>query len=243
MSDLAHYRQRALAALGERLAASEGYGALDDALDALLRLSAGLPGRPAARLPYEGLFPSPRPTILSPTQFAAIVGDTTTAAKFYPHLGLLSAYGIDNALRTAHFLAQAMHESANLRHMRELWGPTEVQKTYEPPGRKAEMLGNTLPGDGYRFRGGGLLQLTGRRNYAQFSAATGLPLVEEPERISEPYYAVLTAAWYWQSRNINRYADQDDLEGVTRAINGGTTGIANRSLALSRIRAIIMGPG
>ena len=242
MENLAYYRKRAVEALYERLQASPEPSGLDDMVDGLLRLSGGLPGRPAGRAVYLGLFPLPAGMLVSQLQFERMVGNPEVAKVYYPYLnGLLALHGIDNALRVSHFLAQALHESGHLRYMRELWGPTSIQQTYDPPGRKAQMLGNDTPGDGFRYRGGGWLQLTGKHNYREFSLATGIDLLNKPEDITLPFNAIKTACWYWQTRGINRHADKDDTEAVTRAINGGLTNLADRERILVSVRRIMVG--
>ena len=133
-------------------------------------------------------------------------------------------FGIDTPARQAAFLAQIGHESAGLRHVREIWGPTPAQLRYE--GRKD--LGNTVAGDGKRFMGRGLIQITGRHNYAQAGRALELPLLQAPELLEQPQNAAHSAGWYWSSRNLNRFADSGDFRGLTRAINGGYNGMDDR---------------
>jgi len=139
-------------------------------------------------------------------------------------------YLIDSPRRQAAFLAQVAHESGRLRYTREIWGPTEAQLRYE--GRAD--LGNTQPGDGYRYLGRGLVQITGRANYT--AARDGLRLVEpatpdfvsRPDLLEAPRWAALSAAWYWSSRGLNALADAGAFERITRRINGGTNGLAER---------------
>jgi len=133
-------------------------------------------------------------------------------------------YEINTPLRQAHFLAQVLHETGGLNWMQELWGPTETQKRYE--GRAD--LGNTEPGDGYRYRGRGAIQLTGRHNYAMYSEHAGVDFITYPELVEEPEHAIDVAGWYWDTRNLNALADDDDIEAVTRRVNGGLNGLAGR---------------
>jgi len=98
--------------------------------------------------------------------------------------------------------------------------------------------GDEAGGDGWRFRGRGVLQTTGRANYAQAAALTGLDLVAEPDLLLAPANAVLAAGAYWQSRAINPLADAGDIEGVTRAVNGGLNGLAARLVATQAFRAL-----
>lgn len=140
--------------------------------------------------------------------------------------------GVWSALRIQHFLAQAMHETGGFRYLQELWGPTPAQRRYE--GRAD--LGNVRAGDGQRYLGRGIFQLTGRANYRDFGSKIGVPLENEPARAADPVVSVQIAVAYWLDRSINAKADADDLEGVTRKINGGLNGLADRREKLAAIR-------
>nr|WP_175725179.1 glycoside hydrolase family 19 protein [Burkholderia ambifaria] len=141
-----------------------------------------------------------------------------------PLSAAMALYAIDSVERQAAFIAQIGHESGHLVYTRELWGPTPVQQRYE--GRAD--LGNTQPGDGSRYRGRGLIQITGRANYKSAADALALPLVEQPELLELPSSAALSAAWFWNSRGLNDLADAGDFEAITRRINGGLNGQADR---------------
>lgn len=143
---------------------------------------------------------------------------------------VLGPAGITTPIRIRHFFAQVAHESAGLRTTVEY----ASGKRYE--GRAD--LGNTQAGDGVRFKGRGLLQLTGRTNYRHYGVLLGLPLERRPELAAEPATSLAIACAYWGSRNINARADRDDLEAVTRAINGGLNGLEDRRNYLRRARAI-----
>ncbi len=144
---------------------------------------------------------------------------------------------INTPARAAAFLAQVGHESGQLRYLREIWGPTPAQVRYE--GRAD--LGNAQPGDGKRFMGRGLIQITGRKNYADCGAALGLDLITQPELLEKPQNAAASAAWFWVQHNLNRFADRGDFVGLTRAINGGTNGIADRRALWERAKAALKG--
>lgn len=133
-------------------------------------------------------------------------------------------FNIDTRLRQAMFLAQIGHESGGMHYTTELWGPTEAQRRYE--GRKD--LGNVIAGDGFKYRGRGLIQTTGRYNYEQTAKALGIDCVNNPELLSEPENAARSAAWWWQSHNLNRFADAGDIVGCSKKINGGTNGLEQR---------------
>ena len=134
---------------------------------------------------------------MTPSQLAQATGaPLERAARWLPYISAAMAeYGIDTPERKAMFLAQIGHESGSLRYAEEIWGPTAAQQTYE--GRVN--LGNTVQGDGYRFRGRGLVQTTGRFNYLKTGEALGLDLISYPSLLQEPAAAARSAAWYWQS--------------------------------------------
>jgi len=134
-------------------------------------------------------------------------------------------FQIDTPKRVAAFLAQVGHESGGFKYMREIWGPTPAQSRYE--GRVD--LGNTFPGDGKRYMGRGLIQITGRHNYLKVSEALGVDFITSPEALESPLYACLSAGWYWNSRHLNDYADEMDCLTVTKKINGGTNGLVDRN--------------
>lgn len=139
-------------------------------------------------------------------------------------------FGIVTPLQKAHFLAQLAHESDGFRTATEY----ASGRAYE--GRKD--LGNTEPGDGVRFKGRGLIQLTGRANYAAYSQDTygDDRCVRNPEMVAELPDAALAAGWFWRKKNINALADRDDVVAVTRRINGGTNGLAHRKAMLAKAK-------
>ena len=135
------------------------------------------------------------------------------------------------------FLAQVGHESGSLNYVREIWGPTSAQLRYDTnPG-----LGNTQVGDGFRYRGRGLIQITGRKNYQSCGSALGVDLVSSPELLEQPYYAAHSAAWFWASHGLNEVADTGDFEKTTRIINGGLNGQADRLARLAQATAALQG--
>ena len=122
----------------------------------------------------------------------------------------------DNGIREAAFLAQIAHESGELRYVEEL----ATGEAYE--GR--DDLGNLYTGDGIKYKGRGLIQLTGRANYAECGEALGLDLIACPELLEEPVNACRSAAWFWQTHGCNELADKHDFLRITKRINGGTNG-------------------
>lgn len=148
------------------------------------------------------------------------------AAKWSDALTAAMAGGqINTRLRIAAFLAQIGHESGSLVYSKELGGQNYFAK-YD--GRKD--LGNTEPGDGARFAGRGLIQVTGRANYLKASQALfgDDRLLRKPDLLEVPDWAAKSAVWYWSIRNLNALADQDRFTDITKAINGGTNGLEDR---------------
>lgn len=161
-------------------------------------------------------------------------------ALYLPHLNAaMAAYAIDSPLRSAAFVAQLAHESGELRWMEEIWGPTPAQKRYEPPGDLAAKLGNTQAGDGQRFKGRGPIQITGRFNYAKYGGLLGVDLVADPARAAAPETAFATAGLFWQSNGLNELADARQFVTITRRINGGTNGLADRQMYYERAKAAL----
>lgn len=148
---------------------------------------------------------------------------------------LMPEFGVDNNTRVAAFLAQVGHESGQLRYNKEIWGPTAAQKGYE--GRKD--LGNVIAGDGVKFKGRGLIQITGRANYSSFGIATGADCVNNPDLLESPEYAVMTACWFWKSRNLSKYADNGDFKTLTKRINGGLNGLDDRLAIWERTKGVL----
>jgi putative chitinase len=130
-------------------------------------------------------------------------------------------YAIATPLSVAAFLAEIGVESGRLQFLAELWGPTLAQQEYDPPSEKAKGLGNTDPGDGFKYRGRGLIQVTGKANYAICGLALNLPLIEHPELLQQPDNAALSAAWFWHNNNLSQWADASNFLAVSRAINLG----------------------
>jgi predicted chitinase len=160
---------------------------------------------------------------------------------YLPHLNAaMRASGIGTTmLRTAAFIAQLAHESGEFRWMEEIWGPTAAQARYEPPSELAKRLGNTERGDGKRFKGRGPIQITGRFNYAKYGGLLGRDLVAEPALAATPEIAFATAGLFWQTNGLNELADAEDFAKITRRINGGTNGLADRQAYYARAKAVL----
>lgn len=149
----------------------------------------------------------------------------------------MSAYDVtENGKRLANFIGQAAHESGGFRYMREIWGPTPAQRRYE--GRAD--LGNVKPGDGHRYMGRGIFQLTGRANYGSMGARLNLDLEGNPSLAETPDVAVLTALEYWHSRNLSALADEGREDTITRRINGGENGIQDRRRYVAKAKGVLV---
>lgn len=148
-------------------------------------------------------------------------------------------YEINTPLRMAHFVSQACHETGGFRYLKEIWGPTQAQKGYDPPSMKAQMLGNTLVGDGRTYCGRGIFQLTGKANYARIGKALNLALIKDPDLACDPQISVQIACHYWMTHQINVPADANDIVRVTKAINGGTNGLEDRKTCFMRARQVL----
>lgn len=142
--------------------------------------------------------------------------------------GYADAFHIDTALRMAHFLAQAAHESSELKYTRELGDKAYFAK-YDR-GKLKQTLGNVEEGDGYKYRGRGLIQITGRANYQAYQNSRQCrgDIMSRPELLEQPLGAVKSAMWWWNSHGLNKLADKDNFMAVTKAVNGGTNGMKPR---------------
>lgn len=142
----------------------------------------------------------------------------------------LAKAAIDTPLRKAAFIAQLVVESDSFRTFEEY----ASGRAYE--GRSD--LGNVAPGDGERFKGRGAIQVTGRHNYESVSQYLGIDFIAHPELMATPENAFETAAWYWQSRNLNSVSDSGSIESVSRIVNGGTHGLPQRIDSFQRALAV-----
>jgi putative chitinase len=163
-----------------------------------------------------------RPRLLGPESLRAIMPRVPDAVAWAEVLDdTLALAEATTVPRAAALLAQVAHESGDCRYMRELGDG----KRYE--GRKD--LGNTEKGDGPKFLGRGLIQLTGRKNYTDAGRAIGLNLILHPELAETARVAGSIVAWYWQDRGLNALADVFDFRRITLAVNGGLRGWSHRS--------------
>ncbi|MDO8608861.1 MAG: glycoside hydrolase family 19 protein [Phaeospirillum sp.] len=181
----------------------------------------------------------------------------TDIDRFTAPLAAASAeWGVDTPLRLAAFLAQIAHESGQFRALVEnLNYSAEALLRVFPRhfdagqaaayARQPERIGSRVyanrmgngdeaSGDGWRYRGRGLIQITGRSNYAACGEALGIGLVHAPEMLEQPSPAARSAGWFWHSNGLNRFADARDIEIITRRINGGLTGLEDRKAHYAR---------
>ncbi|VVO23601.1 hypothetical protein PS712_04435 [Pseudomonas fluorescens] len=151
---------------------------------------------------------------------------------------------INTPKRISAFLAQVGHESGQLQYVREL-GNEQYLSKYDI-GVLADRLGNTPEpdGDGQKYRGRGLIQITGRNNYRQCSL--GLfgdeRLLASPQLLEQPQWAAESAAWFWERNGLNELADRDQFNSITRRINGGLNGLQDRLQLWARARAVLCQP-
>lgn len=138
---------------------------------------------------------------------------------------------IDNKQRVAAFLATIGHESARFKYTEEI----ASGKKYE--GR--EDLGNLISGDGPKYKGRGLIQITGRYNYEHLSIDYGEDFINFPEKLAEPYYAVMSACWFWNRKYLNAIADEGDFKKLTKKVNGGLNGWEDRLHIYNRALLIL----
>jgi predicted chitinase len=150
------------------------------------------------------------------------------------YVGLLRKAMIERNITTENrasaFLAQLGHESVSLRFFQEIADGSEYEGRLD--------LGNTQPGDGRRFKGRGPIQLTGRSNYRTYGQLLGLPLEQRPEMAADPKIGFRIAALFWQRMDGNRLADAGNFREITRRINGGFNGMADRESRLAAIKRL-----
>ncbi|WP_296698779.1 glycoside hydrolase family 19 protein [Algoriphagus sp.] len=186
----------------------------------------------------------------------------TKAETYLPFLDtILPEFEINTSLRKAHFLAQLSHESGGLKYIQEnlnysaqglrsvfgkYFKTMEIAEAYA---RKPEKIANRVyanrigngdeqSGDGWRYRGRGLIQLTGKANYQRFAQDYSIDCVNNPDLLLDPKIALISACWFWKKHNINVYADSDDIHMVTKRINGGLNGLLNRQTYLDEFKRV-----
>lgn len=201
--------------------------------------------------------------MVTQNQLAALTSPER-AAKYYPSIvDQLTKANITGKSRVCAFLAQILHESANLSFTKELTGhttksmiitwhhifPTEESTlpylknpeklfNYVYGERLGHDLGNDQPGDGWKYIGRGLIGVTGKANYAALSKDTGIDFVSHPELLEQPGYALMSAVNFWTKYKLNDLADKGDFKAITQRINGGQLGAPNREMLYQKLLAI-----
>lgn len=183
--------------------------------------------------------------------------------KWYePVKTAMQEFAIATPLRQAHFLAQVGHESGGFRTLEENFNYSSDRllavfpkyfnaATAKQYTRNKQAIANRVyasrmgngpesSGDGWNYRGSGLIQITGKDNHSAVARAFGMEVDESAERLrTDPAYAAEAAAWWWQANGLNELADQDSLARVTRRVNGGTNGINDRGTRLERAKGAL----
>lgn len=196
------------------------------------------------------------------TRIATTLSPDQRSAYLDPLNAALNEFEINTPLREAAFLAQIAHESGNFlrlvenlnysaKRLTQVWPkrfPT-LEKA-QPYANNPEKLANftyanrngngpEASGDGWKYRGRGFIQITGRANYQSCSNGLGADFVGEPDLLAQPEFAFRSAGWYWDSRGLNPLADNGDLKTITIRINGGTVGLAERLSLYNKIKSIL----
>lgn len=145
-------------------------------------------------------------------------------------------FDITTPARWAHYLAQIAHESAEMRYSKELASGAAYDT-----GKLAQRLGNTpqADGDGQKYKGRGLIQLTGRANYEAYKRFCGYDVVADPELLCKPVGAIRSSMWFWKTHGLNQLADKDFFMEITKKINGGTNGLTARRKYLIRAKQML----
>lgn len=201
---------------------------------------------------------------------AAGISDSL-AEKWYPHVvKVMDEFGINTPLREAHFIAQIGTESNGWRSVVEslnfsvgglaIFGDRLTAAQREKLGRKPGELalspsrqadianivyggryGNSASGDGWKYRGRGLKQVTFKSNYDACGKALSLDLVNDPDLLLQDQNAARSAGWFWKANNCNSFADKDDIVGLTKRINGGTNGLDDRKARYAIAKRVLVG--
>ncbi|EOL9006636.1 glycoside hydrolase family 19 protein [Cronobacter sakazakii] len=195
---------------------------------------------------------------------------SSLAEKWYSHIvEAMSIYGIDTPKRQAHFIGQIGTESMGFQSVQEslnysvaglaIFGSRLTAAQREQLGRKpgekslsperqaaianivyGGRYGNNLNGDGWKYRGRGLKQITFKANYEECGKALGLNLVDSPDLLLQDKYAAMSAGWFWKANGCNQFADAGDVNGLTRRINGGLNGLQDRIDRTKRAEGVLL---
>ncbi|EOG5778466.1 glycoside hydrolase family 19 protein [Cronobacter sakazakii] len=195
---------------------------------------------------------------------------SSLAEKWYPHIvEAMNTYGIDTPKRQAHFIGQIGTESMGFQSVQEslnysvaglaIFGirltAAQREQLGRKPGEKAlsperqaaianivygGRFGNNLNGDGWKYRGRGLKQITFKANYEECGKVLGLNLIDSPDLLLQDKYAALSAGWFWKANGCNQFADAGDVNGLTRRINGGLNGLQDRIDRTKRAEGVLL---
>lgn len=177
------------------------------------------------------------PKVISASLLQALMPDATSSAitrYFHPLIEGMTANDITTPLRQAHFIAQVGHESSDFRYSEEIANGAAYEGRAD--------LGNTSPGDGPKFKGRGLIQITGRANYTVYGQHKGRDFVSGTNYeliATDPALAVDVSCWFWTKHGLNALADADDIRAITKVINGGLNGFADRQSRLDRAKCFL----
>jgi putative chitinase len=188
-----------------------------------------------------------------------------TADKWVPWLNMtMLNYEITTPQRQAMFLAQLAHESGSFKHVSENlnYSAEALRRVFKKYfltddvalmyARQPEKIANRVyanrmgngeesSGDGWKYRGRGLIQLTGKDNYAAFSLKANNNALLEPDSVAEPELAAMSAGWFWDTNGLNKLSDTGDVRAATRRINGGFNGLADREAKYNKLITILSG--
>lgn len=190
-------------------------------------------------------------TILTPETLKIMCGGSPDADNVNSFCMGLNQFGLATGLeqphRLAQYIGQMMHESARFKYDHELWGPTPAQKRYDT----RTDLGNSpaADGDGFTYRGRTVIQITGKDNYRQFTVWARKLDPDAPDFVAKPGLANtdpwegLGPIWYWETRFLNAEADKGSRRSITKKINGGYNGLADRHLCIDRASLVLLGYG
>ena len=177
-----------------------------------------------------------------------------------PLNGTFQKYDVNTPKRQAAFIGQCAVESANFTRLQENLNYSAQRLTQVWPSRfpninmaesyahnpekladfvYAGRMGNLQDGDGWKFHGRGLIQLTGRENYANCGSGVGVDLIDNPDLLLTPKYAALSAGWFWNRKQLNLLADSGDIETMTKRINGGLTGLNERIAKITKALQVL----
>lgn len=199
---------------------------------------------------------------MTPEKLAAVLDIPLARAEKWalPLSNSMAWFGIDALAHQAAFLANVAHETGMLtrttenlnysaKRLMEVWpGRFKTLESTKPYAGKPEALanfvyggrlGNTQPGDGWKFRGRGLIQLTGRANYTEATEELGVDLLTDPDIVAAPSMAACTAGWFWSKRGISAKVDAKDYEGVCKAVNGGLNGLKERNALCRKAEGVL----